>query len=172
MVENVNEGENGTDFLYEVDASGNRTLVRSYEALQRAFLRFTNRTLRPVDVFWRDYNGVKQFYVRIEPGKHYNINSYITHPWEFIDSATKERYVVNNKLIFRAPESVGGMMFRTNWNITVPTVRSLRFCAMMSLMRRVEPEQVASLGLPRTLADELRHYMLRVRRSSAPQPVA
>lgn len=161
MVENGRGYPAVTDFIYEYDDKGHRTLVRSQEANQAAYLRFTNKTSRPVDVWWRDYRGVKRFYIKIEPASHYNVNTFITHPWEFTDSETKEHYVINNKIIFRPPNNIGGMQYRTNWNVTV-TVRTLRRTALLALGHRYasDPTVVGQLGLPYVLAQELQEMAL------------
>ncbi|CAK1543652.1 unnamed protein product [Leptosia nina] len=144
-----------SDLVYEIDENGQSMLVRSLESTQRAYLRFTNKTSRPVDIWWRDFRGVKRHYVRLEEGTYFDINSFITHPWEFTDVATKERYVINNNPIYRPPRNVGGMMFRTNWNITI-SVRSLRRTALLALALQLKDSNaVNNLGLPRVLAEEL-----------------
>ncbi|XP_045505330.1 von Hippel-Lindau tumor suppressor homolog [Colias croceus] len=146
-----------SDLVYEIDDKGQNMLVRSLESTQRAYLRFTNKTSRPVDVWWRDFRGMKRHYVRLDEGSHFDINSFITHPWEFTDVATKERYVINNNPIYRPPRNIGGMMFRTNWNITI-SVRSLRQTVLLSLALHLKDSNaVNALGLPRTLAEELQH---------------
>lgn len=143
------------DLEYEMDEAGQRVLVRSIESIQRAYLRFTNKTSRTVDVWWRNFHGIRKHYVRLQSGTYYDINTYITHPWEFTDVTTKERYVINNQHIYRPPKSIGGMMYRTNWNITV-SVRSLRRTALLYLALRLSDScEVEALGLPRVLAEEL-----------------
>ncbi|CAH2056913.1 unnamed protein product, partial [Iphiclides podalirius] len=81
-------GEN--DLVYEADETGQRVLVRSTESIQRAYLRFTNRTSRPIDVWWRDFDGAKRHYTRMRPGTCFDVDTFITHPWEFTDVTTKE----------------------------------------------------------------------------------
>lgn len=105
--------------LYETNDTGQRILVKSINSDIRTYLRFTNCTNRPVNVFWRDFQGIQRFYANIGPDSFYDVNSYLTHPWEFQDASTNENYLVNNKIIFRAPENTGGMMYRTNWNINI-----------------------------------------------------
>lgn len=143
------------DLLYEVDDKGESVVVKSIESNHRAFLRFTNRTSRPVDVWWRDFQGVKRHYVRLEAGAYYDINSFLTHPWMFTDASTNESFVINNKSVFRAPNHVGGMMYRTNWNISV-AVRSLRRTAMLTLATLLpNPEAAYRVDLPMVLSREL-----------------
>lgn len=143
------------DLLYEVNEKGENVVVRSVHSSHRAFLRFSNRTSRPVDVWWRDFQGVKHHYVRLEDGSTYDVNSFLTHPWEFTDASTNESYVINNKLVFRAPNHVGGMMYRTNWNICV-TMRTLRSTTMLTLASLLpNPEAAWRVDLPAVLSREL-----------------
>lgn len=143
------------DMAFELNENGERVLVRSIESISRAYLRFTNRTTRPVDVSWRDFNGSRRQYVCLDPGTSYDINTYLTHPWEFADRATRESYMINNNPIFRAPANLGDMMYRTNWNITIG-VRTLRQTALLCVALIVpNVENVRELGLPRPLEEEL-----------------
>lgn len=143
------------DFLYEVNENGEQVLVKSVESTYTAYLRFTNRTSRPVDIWWRDFNGVKRHYIRLDAGAYYDINSFLTHPWEFTDASTNEHFVINNKPIFRAPNHVGGMLYRTNWNISVK-VRTLRRTSMLALASLLPtPEAATVLDLPVMLGKEV-----------------
>lgn len=142
--------------LYEVNERGDRALVRSLESTHRAFIRFTNRTSRPVDIWWRNFEGHRQHYIRLPPGGMYNVNTYLTHPWEFTDGATGENFVINNNIVFRVPNVVARMRYRTTWNISVP-VRSLRHTALLAVSQRLRyPNMALELDLPRSLSNELR----------------
>lgn len=141
---------------YEIDDKGERVIVKSHKSEKRVHVRFVNRTSRPVDVYWRDYNGHRRHYVTMKPRSYYNTDTFVTHPWEFSDAHTKERYVVNNKYVFRAPESLGNVPHRSTWYISV-AVRSLLSTALLSIASKLsEPDQVDALGLPKPLADDLR----------------
>lgn len=158
----INDG-----LAYEVNEKGESVVVKSINSDRQAFLRFTNRTSRLVDVWWRDFDGRRRFYERMEPGAFYDINSYLTHPWEFTDASTRESFVINNKFVFRAPEHVGGMMYRTNWNITVP-VRSLRGTTMLTLASLLpNPEAASELDLPVVLSRELQELTTSLRAQPA-----
>ena len=145
-----------TGLMYEINEKGERVLVRSTDSTTRAYLRFTNKTSRTVDIWWRDFRGTKHHYVAIESRTYYDVNSYLTHPWEFSDHLTGERYVINNCEIYRAPANIGGMSYRTNWNITV-SVRSLKYSAMLAISERIKKiSSVEDLGMPKTLEDEVK----------------
>ncbi|CAH2250427.1 von Hippel-Lindau tumor suppressor homolog [Pararge aegeria] len=160
--------EDPGELIYEVDEKGQYVVVKSMESTASAYLRFTNRTSRPVDVWWRDFRGAKRHYVRLEAGTFFDINSFISHPWEFTDVVTKESCVINNKTIFRPPNNIGGMLYRTNWNITVQ-VRCLRKTAMLVLAQHLNgSEAVRALGLPRVLADELESLVTVFHRPRTP----
>lgn len=142
-------------FLYEITGNGEKVLVRSTDSSSRAYLRFTNKTTRPVDIWWRDFRGTRHHYICIDAGAYYDVNTFITHPWEFTDAVTKERYFINNTHIYRPPANLGGMRFRTNWNITIG-VRSLRETCMLALALRIKKaKRVRYLELPKTLEWEL-----------------
>ncbi|XP_023949361.1 von Hippel-Lindau tumor suppressor homolog [Bicyclus anynana] len=164
------EDEEPGVLLYEEDEKGQLVVVKSLESASSAYLRFTNRTSRAVDVWWRDFSGVKKHYVRLQADTYFDINSFITHPWEFSDVATKETCVINNKAIFRPPSNIGGMLYRTNWNITI-RVRSLRRSAMLVLAQRLnDPAAVDALGLPRVLAEEIKKLITVFHRPHTPTP--
>ncbi|KAJ0171275.1 hypothetical protein K1T71_012825 [Dendrolimus kikuchii] len=142
-------------FRYEIKENGDSEIVKSMESVQRAFIRFTNRTSRPVNVWWRNYQGKLQHYASLKPGAHYDVNTFLTHPWEFSDAATFESYVINNKPVFKVPNVVAGMRYRTNWNISIP-VRSLRFTAMLAVASNFpDANKVVQLELPTALGEEL-----------------
>ncbi|XP_041971582.1 von Hippel-Lindau disease tumor suppressor [Aricia agestis] len=156
--------------VYEIDEKGNRQLVRSTESTRRAFFRFRNKTTRVIDVWWRDYGGSKCHYKRIPPGRFCDMNSFTTHPWEFTDAATGERYVINNQPIFRAPPELGGMDYRTNWNITIG-MRTLRKTAMLAINNFLrDVDDINVLEIPRRLAEELQAVMISLRRPLPPAP--
>lgn len=151
------------DLAYEVIENGERVVVKSIESVSRVYLRFSNRTSRPVDVSWRDFDGKRQIFTGLEPGQSYDINSYLTHPWEFTDRATKENYVIQNNPIFRAPTVLGNLRQRTNWNITIG-VRTLRYSAMLRVaLATSNVKNLYELELPRPLEEELRSLITKLR---------
>lgn len=146
--------------VFEVQSNGEREIVKSKESIHQVFLRFTNCTSRTVDVSWRDFEGKKRLYTFLEPGMSYDINTYVTHPWEFTDRLVKkEHYMINNSTIFRAPANLGGMRYRTNWNITVG-MRTLRQSAMIRVASLVPSlNRVHELELPYVLEDEVKEMI-------------
>lgn len=158
------------ELLYETDEKGQLVVVKSLQSESQVYLRFTNKTSRPIDIWWRDFDGAQIHYERLEAGMHFDVDSFITHPWEFTDAATKERYVINNKHVYRAPTNIGGMMYRTNWNITIG-VRTLRHTALLTLAAHISnPNRVDPLGLPKVLSEELKSLIILFHNPS-PEPV-
>ncbi|KAM3956638.1 von Hippel-Lindau protein [Aphomia sociella] len=161
---------NNQYLLYETNEKGERVFIRSIESEKRVHLRFVNKTSRPVDVWWRDFNGARRLYIRMKSRSYYNVDSFLTHPWEFTDVNTKERYIINGKEIFRAPVSIGGLRQRTSWLISVP-MRSLRQTALLAAASSMsDPSHVDALGLPNPLAEDLRKYVEVLNNPSPPQP--
>ncbi|XP_048000860.1 protein Vhl [Leguminivora glycinivorella] len=148
-------GNEDEGLLYEVDDHGREELVRSVESTHRVFIRYTNVTSRPVNIWWRDYSGRRRFYACLKPSEFCDINTFATHPWEFTDVATGERFNIGPQAIFRAPVRQDAR-FRSNWNISV-SLRSLRDTALLQVALSVsDPRQVDSLGLPRTLSEDVK----------------
>lgn len=130
--------------------------MKSIDSKCRVDVRFTNCTSQRIRVIWRNFEGLRREYVLLDPGKHYDVETYITHPWEFIDCKTQESYVVNNKTVFRVPPSFANVSHRSNWNITVP-LTILKYTTLLSIASILRNEEAADeLQLPRDLATELR----------------
>lgn len=156
ILEELNADEG---LLYEVDDHGGQELVRSVESTHQVFIRYTNVTSRPVNIWWRDFSGRRRFYVCLQPTEFCDINTYATHPWEFTDVATGERYNIGAQAIFRAPISRHDARFRSNWNISV-SLRSLRDTALLQVALSVSNlQQVDSLVLPRALSEDVKQLV-------------
>lgn len=150
------------DVIYELNEKDEQTIVKSIDSTRRAYVRFTNCTTRPVDLWWRDFQGRRRRYVRLEPQKFFDINTFLTHPWEFTDRDTKEQFVINNKTIFRPPTSIADMRFRTNWNITIP-VRTLRYSAMLIIALLLPDQRAASqLNLPQIIVSDIKLLLAKM----------
>ncbi|CAG9793113.1 unnamed protein product [Diatraea saccharalis] len=163
-------GEN-SEFIYEVDEKGNRVIVKSLNSDHRVYIRFINSLVtRPVDVWWRDFQGRRRFYMRMLPRTYFDVTTYLTHPWEFKDPATNENFLINNKKIFRVPSNLEGTQHRTNWIITV-NVRTLRDTVLLALALRLgDLSKVPLLGLPQELSNDLTTLINSILNTPAPPP--
>ena len=62
-------------------SNAGRSLVASYAVN----LTFKNNTKHSVNVLWINYEGAREFYRRLPPGKQYVQPTYRTHPWVVTD---------------------------------------------------------------------------------------
>ncbi|CAH0696463.1 unnamed protein product [Spodoptera exigua] len=106
-------------FVNDVNEKGEKYLLKSIHSNSPVDVSFTNLTSRPVNLWWRNFEGRKVFYGRIEPGAKHDQSTYLTHPWQVTDVCTEQYLMIDNRLIFRVPsENVGRA--RQNYNITAP----------------------------------------------------
>jgi von Hippel-Lindau disease tumor supressor len=158
------------DVIYEIDDKGQQVVVRSLNSDHCVYIRFINRVSRPVDVWWRDFEGKKRHYVRMGPRTYFNVDTFVTHPWEFTDPATNESYVINNKRVYRAPRNLAGMRHRTNWLISV-SVRSLRNTTLLALAEHLgDTKKVPELGLPQHIGNDLEQLIDSIQNTPEPPP--
>uniref|UniRef100_A0A1B6HBF3 von Hippel-Lindau disease tumour suppressor beta domain-containing protein n=1 Tax=Homalodisca liturata TaxID=320908 RepID=A0A1B6HBF3_9HEMI len=77
---------------------------KSLKSEKKSFIRFVNKTGRDVDVLWLNYEGEPVKYHTISPDIYIDINTYVSHPWIFEDSETRDRRAVRNQLVFYPPD--------------------------------------------------------------------
>lgn len=136
--------------------------LRSKECTTPAHVRFTNRTERIVDIFWANFQGILIPYRRLQPGEKYDISTFTTHPWIFIDPRTGERMQTQNNDVFFPkpyfminPTTKALVKARREILIQFP-LRTLRDAAKWTIVKEIQSDSdLCELGLPRTLKDEL-----------------
>ncbi|XP_035731316.1 von Hippel-Lindau disease tumor suppressor-like [Vespa mandarinia] len=147
-------------------AGNEEPFLRSLDNSQISFVRFTNCTTRIVALYWIDYQGQAISYGTLYPGSYVDIDTFVTHPWIFVDDETKERYLVNQRDVF-FPEPwlekclnarrqyLPHRIDRTNANIMTPmyTLFELSLRAIKNFLKH--KEQVFKLDIPRSLQYEL-----------------
>ncbi|XP_043673774.1 von Hippel-Lindau disease tumor suppressor [Vespula pensylvanica] len=140
--------------------------LRSLDNNQISFVRFTNCTTRNVALYWIDYQGQAINYGTLYPGSYVDIDTFVTHPWIFVDDETKERFLVNQRDVF-FPEPwlekylnsrmqyVPHKIDRTIAKIMIPmyTLLELSLRAIKNSLKY--KEQVYKLDIPRSLQYEL-----------------
>ncbi len=62
--------------------------VRSIDATVPTNVLFENRSQITVHTYWLDYEGKRVLYQEMLPGTSYMQQTYVTHPWIFVNSAT------------------------------------------------------------------------------------
>ncbi|CAL1541167.1 unnamed protein product [Lymnaea stagnalis] len=120
-----------------------------------AYVTFINRTNFSVDVVWIDYNGdLIRYWKRLEPGKRYYQNTYVTHPWIAWNSDTLENVVIDNSFVY-LPKPWNGERQRTNVYIDRPMLSLLDIC-VQKVRSLVSTDQVEELEIPIDLFDKLK----------------
>ncbi|XP_055637225.1 protein Vhl [Toxorhynchites rutilus septentrionalis] len=135
--------------------------LRSVHAEIRSFVLFRNFTQRSVDIYWVNYSSKFIHYSALEPTAQVAVNTYVTHPWVFIDKMTGERMMVNHEPVYYPVPwynniDASGKLGRTNVQIHFP-LRSLRdICAWKIIASLRDKESFVQLELPKVLLEDLR----------------
>jgi von Hippel-Lindau disease tumor supressor len=158
--------------------------VKSVEAVQKTYLTFYNATQRTVDVIWINYQGKPILYKSLLPGQFFDVDTYVTHPWIFRDSDTRDTLVAESKEFFLPPpwnreieryirreDRICAVPRRVRVHITIP-VYSLFQRAMQvlrnslldsvihdSLQETNSQKVIDSLGLPTTLKADFIYFL-------------
>jgi von Hippel-Lindau disease tumor supressor len=141
-------------------------ILRSEHSLHQSFVRFINNSNRTVDVIWINFEGRHVKYKSLQPGVFFDVNTYATHPWVFLDSETQDRLVVRSKEVFLPEqchvqlvhlrrEAFPPMPQRTHVYITIP-LYTLRERSLQVVRNSLsQPEDAFKLEVPNTLQREL-----------------
>lgn len=140
--------------------------LKSKHSSHKSFVRFINNTDRVVDVIWINFEGQHVKYKTLPPSAFFDCNTYVTHPWLFFDSETRDKLVVKNKEVFLPEawyvqyqhlreEDLPLKPDRTLVYITIP-VYTLRERSLQVVRNSLsQPEDAFKLELPSTLQREL-----------------
>jgi len=140
--------------------------LRSRNSTRNAYIRFLNTTNRRVDVIWINYEGVRVKYKTLEPTEHFDVTSFVNHPWIFRDAETHTKLVVssNSREVFDCPEPVyvklkEGLVKPTRSIVTITLpLFPLREIALQSIQRTISnPADIYKLEMPASLQKELHH---------------
>ncbi|XP_066583997.1 von Hippel-Lindau disease tumor suppressor [Prorops nasuta] len=145
------EGEEGSG------ASSEQTPLRSIEHDKSSFVRFVNKTNRDVKIYWVDYQGRAVSYGQMAPDYYVDINTFVTHPWIFVDRDTGDRFTVEQRDVFFPRETItaDGRHYRHRAFITLPmyTLRELTLRIIRNHLRY--SHEALQLELPQNLEAEL-----------------
>lgn len=151
--------------------------VKSVKSEERVYIRFINRTEREVDVFWISFEGLPVRYTTLEPDAHYDITTYVTHPWTFVDSKSKDKLVVNEQHVFFPPSWL--KLFRAKFPDSPVNIRPHRLVVMITLpvyslrerclqvvrdslnVTLINSERLDELQLPKSVLDDLMILILK-----------
>lgn len=98
---------------------------KSKKSVICSFVRFMNRTQRGVDIVWLNYEGARVKFKTLSAYEFVDVNTYVGHPWIFLDMETGERLVVNLKSVYEPTTGwVPGHWppVRKVVNITIPSM--------------------------------------------------
>jgi len=107
-------------------------------------------------VYWINYRGKYVHYKVLSPGQRLSVNTWETHPWLFLDHATRASLVVLNKRVF-LPQYIerDGEPLPVTYRISIP-LYSLKERAIQALLASLGPDPRPLLAqLPQTLRHEL-----------------
>ncbi|XP_076235985.1 prolyl 4-hydroxylase subunit alpha-1 isoform X2 [Calliopsis andreniformis] len=81
--------------MHRVACENDRQLpdIRSRKHEIRSFIQFCNTTEDSVILYWIDYQGQRISYGKVSPGDVRDINTFVTHPWIFVNAETEESTV-------------------------------------------------------------------------------
>ncbi|XP_015590007.1 von Hippel-Lindau tumor suppressor homolog [Cephus cinctus] len=149
-----------------VDETSSLPALRSLNNIQISFIRFINTTKRNVGVYWIDYQGQAIRYKVLSYRDHLDVNTFVTHPWIFVDEETRDRFKVNCSEVF-FPEAwttkyqgmrrqdLPSRIDRTYVYITLP-LYTLRDLSMRAIKKHLRYDHHAFLlDIPRSLQYEL-----------------
>ncbi|XP_059480411.1 von Hippel-Lindau disease tumor suppressor [Neocloeon triangulifer] len=143
------------------------TELRSIESLQPAYPTFINGTTRNVDIVWLNFSGQPIVYKTLQPRRPFRVNTFVTHPWLFVDADSRDRLLGRGQLIYMPEAPNSEPIKRHTVLITIPVypllVRSLqvlRDCLKpeiinMCMQSEKLPEAIQGLRLPKTLQVKL-----------------
>ncbi|CAB0033212.1 unnamed protein product [Trichogramma brassicae] len=75
--------------------------LRSIHNHHSSFVRFVNRSSFSVSIYWIDYQGELVRYRTLPSRDHIDINTFVTHPWIFVNEQTQDRSVPTRSIFFK-----------------------------------------------------------------------
>ncbi|XP_076642579.1 von Hippel-Lindau tumor suppressor homolog [Halictus rubicundus] len=130
--------------------------LRSLNNNEKSFVRFRNRTNRNVELYWIDYRGQALSFGTLPVGESVDMDTFVTHPWIFVDEENGDRYVVKQKDVF-FPEAYrkSNKPARTLVFIEVP-IYTLEELALRVIIRHLRhPQHIHRLEIPTVLKAEM-----------------
>lgn len=83
-----------TPDLESVDADGRP--LHSLTGDQISRVAFYNSSARVIAAYWLSYRGMRVHYADIQPGHSMMMETFVTHPWVFVDEADRLDMLVND----------------------------------------------------------------------------
>jgi len=64
-------------------------VIRKIDPPERGFFSFTNKTDKPIEKFWLDFEGKRKSYGPVGPGETDDVETFVTHAWLLQDAGGK-----------------------------------------------------------------------------------
>lgn len=59
--------------------------IKSADSDRETKVQFRNQSKSKIKIYWINYNGKREFYSDLNPGRNYTQDTYMTHPWIVTD---------------------------------------------------------------------------------------
>jgi len=60
--------------------------IKSADSDKETKVQFKNESKSKIKVYWINYDGKREFYSDVNPGRSYTQDTYMTHPWVVTDT--------------------------------------------------------------------------------------
>jgi von Hippel-Lindau disease tumor supressor len=132
--------------------ANNNNGLRSNESITASFVRFINATSRSVDCIWINYNGHRVKYKTLAPNQFFDANTYVSHPWIFRDSATRDKMCVNTNYVFMPSATLTtALTHRKLVKITLPVLSLKDRCFQVVRDNLTNTSHIDELEIPKNL---------------------
>ncbi|XP_032242980.1 von Hippel-Lindau tumor suppressor homolog [Nematostella vectensis] len=152
--------------MSENTGKSNADSPRSLHCLSVSPLCFKNRTGRPIELVWLDYNGREVVKGELAISQAVSMNTYVTHPWKARDKQNGRDMLINFRSIYFPVEpEVKSVQYRegralavrSEVIITKPVYSLEEYCKQV-IYELVSLENINRLPLPTPLLSELYNY--------------
>uniref|UniRef100_A0A1B6E6K1 von Hippel-Lindau disease tumour suppressor beta domain-containing protein n=1 Tax=Clastoptera arizonana TaxID=38151 RepID=A0A1B6E6K1_9HEMI len=140
--------------------------LMSCESTEKVLLRFWNLSNKTVSVIWLNFKGLYITYKILKPLEFFDANSFVDHPWIFMDIHTGDRLVGNKQCVYY-PEpwpEIKRKLPREHMNLTIGRILvsiiwplySLRDLCLRAVRDSTEKEEtILNLQVPLTVKNDL-----------------
>ncbi|XP_074660908.1 protein Vhl-like [Tubulanus polymorphus] len=136
----------------DVDAD---SLPKSMYSDMPTVVNFANTSERTVDVVWLDFNGRMVWYYTLEPTDSVEMQTYVTHPWVFIDKYSGARMRANRNMVYHPTPNNGNV---PTVLIHIPVYKLKERCLQVVSKALHERTDAEKLDIPTTLKHDLLNY--------------
>ncbi|XP_076278884.1 von Hippel-Lindau disease tumor suppressor-like isoform X2 [Lasioglossum baleicum] len=130
--------------------------LRSLNNKEKSYVKFWNGTSRNVVLYWIDYEGQALSFGTLPSGLCVDMDTFVTHPWIFVDEETGDRFMVKQKdVYFPEPYGKSPRPGRTFVSITPPMYTLQELASRVIIGRLQHLHHIYQLEIPAVLKAEL-----------------